>query len=73
MKQHENTVRPYLPGQHFVQQDTVGPPVHGLPIRLVGDDLWEDKRQLQSVAHQKACVRAGISHLQFANEGCQCL
>ena len=33
----------YLPGQHFVQQDAVGPPVHGSPVRLIRDYLCENK------------------------------
>ena len=37
---HERETREtHLPGQHLVQQDAVGPPVHGLPVRLIGDYL----------------------------------
>lgn len=33
----------YLPGQHFVEQDSESPPVHRLPVGLISDDL-ENRR-----------------------------
>ena len=29
--------------EHFIQQDSVGPPVHTGPVRLAVNDLWSDE------------------------------
>ena len=29
--------------EHFIQQDSVGPPVHTGPVRLIVNDLWSDE------------------------------
>lgn len=40
----------YLPSQHFVQQDSECPPIHGLPIGLISNDL-ENTRHPVRQAH----------------------
>lgn len=50
----------HLPSQHLVQQDPVGPPVHGLPVRLIGDYLWGGRQRLRLVTQQGRRARGRL-------------